>query len=330
MKKPQIDAAKITSPIQLLATWFVTLIVITGAFLGAAHVITEPAWIPAMFAIAAVANIPVFLTCMFLLQTKFRPEMLQDKYYLEHVEKTNRATSEAGQLKDILRTAGVDALALAEGKLVLSGDLLQQIRTHVERIDQALHSSDKQRTDYLSELPAEALYGYAEGLAAEQRWLAAAEVLERYAILKPQDWQAHHLRSVCYANARGGQQPDLGALRAGSDAIANIPADLARNVKARLYGYRGAILKRLRRLDEAESELLFANHQATKKYEKIDTTYNLACVYAMQGRREDMLKAVQQIKDSSDYMRLISSHLQDYFTKFASDPDLLRLIAATN
>ena len=90
MNKPQIDAAKITSPIQLLATWFVTLIVITAAFLGAAHVVTEPSWVPAMLAIAAVANIPVFLVCMFLLQTKFRPELIQDKYYLEHVKKNKQ------------------------------------------------------------------------------------------------------------------------------------------------------------------------------------------------------------------------------------------------
>jgi Flp pilus assembly protein TadD len=212
---------------------------------------------------------------------------------------------------------------------------LQQIRTHVERIDQTLHSSDEQRTDStrtdpLSELPAEALHAYAEGLAAERRWLAAADVLERYAVLKPQDWTAHHLRSVFYANARGGPQTDLAALLASSDAIANIPADLARNVKARLYGYRGAVLKRLGRLDEAESELLFANRQATRKYERTDTTYNLACVFAMQGRREDMLKAVQQIKESSEYTRSISNHLSDYFAKFASDPDLLRLISAAN
>ena len=57
------------------------------------------------------------------------------------------------------------------------------------------------------------------------------------------------------------------------------------------------MLKRLRRLDEAESQLLFAYPHAIDEYEKADIQYNLACVYAMQKRHQDMLDACAIVRN---------------------------------
>lgn len=92
MSKNQIEAHKITKPIQLLAAWLVGLAIINISFLGAATKITTPDWIPALLSIASIVNVPLFVLSIFLLQTKFRPEMQEDSYYSEYInQKTNKS-----------------------------------------------------------------------------------------------------------------------------------------------------------------------------------------------------------------------------------------------
>jgi uncharacterized membrane-anchored protein YitT (DUF2179 family) len=86
MKDPQLVPHKITKPIQLLAAWLAGLAVINGSFLGAAGAIHSPPWPPVLFAIAAVVNVPLFIVSLFLLQTKFRPEMQEDTFYSKYLE----------------------------------------------------------------------------------------------------------------------------------------------------------------------------------------------------------------------------------------------------
>ena len=64
-----IEPATVTRPFQMLAAWLAGLIAVDGAFLAAAAAIHAPLWVPAMLAVAAVANVPIFLACVFLLQT---------------------------------------------------------------------------------------------------------------------------------------------------------------------------------------------------------------------------------------------------------------------
>jgi hypothetical protein len=45
MKTKDIEPHKITKPIQLMATWFVALLLIVTAFLAAAAHISEPKWV---------------------------------------------------------------------------------------------------------------------------------------------------------------------------------------------------------------------------------------------------------------------------------------------
>ena len=90
-----IDTTKITKPIQLLAAWLVGLIFVNGIFLTTATSFVETEWLAAVLVIAAVINVPVFLVSIFLLQTKFRPEMQEDHYYNEYIkDKLGRLKSE--------------------------------------------------------------------------------------------------------------------------------------------------------------------------------------------------------------------------------------------
>ena len=87
MDTQKIDASKITKPIQLLAAWLIGLIIVNGSFLAAAAKLSTPTWAPTLLVIACVMNVPLFLICIFLLQTKFRPEMQEDRYYSEYLSK---------------------------------------------------------------------------------------------------------------------------------------------------------------------------------------------------------------------------------------------------
>lgn len=91
MQSPKIEPHKITTPIQLLAVWFVGLIALVGAFITGSATVQTPVWLQAMFGITAVCIVPVFLTLVFLLQTRFRVQVLDDQYYSawrERVDKT--------------------------------------------------------------------------------------------------------------------------------------------------------------------------------------------------------------------------------------------------
>lgn len=82
-----IEPEKITKPIQLLAAWLVGLIVVNGSFLTTAVYIQNPIWITSVLICASVINVPLFLVAIFLLQTKFRPEMQEDSYYSQYLDR---------------------------------------------------------------------------------------------------------------------------------------------------------------------------------------------------------------------------------------------------
>jgi hypothetical protein len=81
---------KITKPIQLLAAWLAGLLAIDSCFLFAASRLQQGTWESGALTIAAIVNVPLFLVAVFLLQTKFRPELQEDAYYSTYLSrKTN-------------------------------------------------------------------------------------------------------------------------------------------------------------------------------------------------------------------------------------------------
>ncbi|EHD0099286.1 hypothetical protein JZN58_004281 [Vibrio vulnificus] len=88
MSNQKIEPSKVTKPIQLVAAWLVGLVLVNGAFLGAAVGISEPVWLRGTLVIASVVNVPVFLLAIFMLQTKFRPQLQEDEYYSKYLDKS--------------------------------------------------------------------------------------------------------------------------------------------------------------------------------------------------------------------------------------------------
>ncbi len=87
MTTHRIQPEKVTRPIQLLAAWLTGLIIINGSFLLTATNINSPSWAPSALVIAAIINVPIFLISLFLLQTRFRPEMQEDRFYSKYLER---------------------------------------------------------------------------------------------------------------------------------------------------------------------------------------------------------------------------------------------------
>ena len=85
MNEYKIKPEKITKPIQLLAAWLIGLIVLVSALITGASLVTTPDWLPVFFSFSAVGIIPLFLLLIFLLQTKYRPQMQEDKYYSQYL-----------------------------------------------------------------------------------------------------------------------------------------------------------------------------------------------------------------------------------------------------
>jgi hypothetical protein len=232
----------------------------------------------------------------------------------------------AKQVKERMVRAGIGTDRLASGHALDDisskerNDLLAMLGDLTKRVDKLLR--DRATVDPIS------LRTAADGLIAEDRWLEAARAYEEYAKSSREDWQASYLRGVGYANARGGEETDRRAMCAVSDAIAYLPADAPPNLRARLFGHRGAIWKRLRRPEEALADLGIAQSLATGRYEVEDVLYNLACIYAIKGDREGMLNAVRNLaqRRSSRLHNSIRPHLHDYFSAFREDKELLALI----
>ena len=154
----EIKPHKVTKPIQLLAAWLVGLGVIDGSFLLAAAQVTSPSWAPGALVIAAIVNVPLFLFCIFLLQTRFRPEMQEDSYYSDYLlqqqtlkrvdptekleletslrtsvsEGLNALDSSMSELRDRLLRLETDSSGQVERAISRSKSVLDQVRRNVQ------------------------------------------------------------------------------------------------------------------------------------------------------------------------------------------------------
>ena len=87
MKTYKIEAHKITKPIQLMAVWFIALLLIDTSFLTAAAKISSPTWIAPILVISSICFVPLFLIGVFLMQTVFRRELQDDTFYSEWLKR---------------------------------------------------------------------------------------------------------------------------------------------------------------------------------------------------------------------------------------------------
>lgn len=117
MNNPQIDPAKVTRPIQLLAAWLAGLVLLDGIFLTAAAKISIPSWAPAALVIAAIVFVPLFLACFFLLMTRFRRHMQDDPHYSKYLMRLLDLPGSTGSpknLEELQKAAGDSASELKQ------------------------------------------------------------------------------------------------------------------------------------------------------------------------------------------------------------------------
>lgn len=124
MDKQNISPDRITKPIQLLGAWLVGLLTIDAAFLTAATKMDLNSWHSGVLVIAAILNVPIFIGALFLLQTKFRPELQEDSYYSTYL---NSRTNEIMKIpkSEILYEQLNSRIQLLENKI-------KQIKNSVE------------------------------------------------------------------------------------------------------------------------------------------------------------------------------------------------------
>ena len=119
METHKIEAHKITKPIQLMAVWFIALLLIDSAFLTAAAKITSPAWLAPTLAISAIFFVPLFLGCVFLMQTVFRKELQDDQFYSEWL-KRQEETFEDFSPENIIHNSGT-AINISSSPNIVAG-----------------------------------------------------------------------------------------------------------------------------------------------------------------------------------------------------------------
>lgn len=83
MRHLTIKPGEITKPIQIIAVWFIGLILLDGTLLTGAMYIKEPDWVTTVLVITLILTIPIFIGLIFLMPTRFRPEFLDDPHYVE-------------------------------------------------------------------------------------------------------------------------------------------------------------------------------------------------------------------------------------------------------
>jgi tetratricopeptide (TPR) repeat protein len=135
------------------------------------------------------------------------------------------------------------------------------------------------------------------------------------------DWEDYYIRGVNLANTRGGHETDLAGLRAYNEAIALAPPTTDENIRSRLHAYRGALLKRLRRLDEAMADLLLARQWAHDDREVEDALYNLAGVAALAGNKADAIAHLRELIARSPHWVGVIAAKKDYFANLQREPD---------
>ena len=160
----------------------------------------------------------------------------------------------------------------------------------------------------------------AKAFASNGEWSKAAYQYDLATRGVSDSWELYFYKGIAYANSRGGEESYLKALQAYADAVVYLPKDIERNLRARLFIYKGALLKRLNRTKEAENYILLGLQYATANYEVNDGLYNLACIYAMNGDTDNFEKTSIKLRgqDSEKY-EYLQYRVKEYAPKFNLD-----------
>lgn len=146
MTDPRIAPERITKPIQLLAAWLAGLILVNGSFLTAATVLSEPSWAIALLVVASALNVPIFLACLFLLQTKFRPEMQEDSFYSKYLELNTGKIIKSTAAETAIQNLKVELAESNSRHLEMIGSLDTGLKDLARQFAEAAEGADKSQS----------------------------------------------------------------------------------------------------------------------------------------------------------------------------------------
>lgn len=248
----------------------------------------------------------------------------------EKAELKSNLEDKKAEVDMLLKQAGIDPSTLIAGKRL--SEAAAGLQDTVHRLTADMQDTMRKLTRIEGEVSAKAETGAARTIAmvemASGHYSYAASQYDTVAASNSATWEDHFSRGVAHANARQGRPSDLAALLAYSNAIALAPENISDNRRAKLLTYRAAMFKRLGRLPEAEGDLGIALKLATSKREKLDAHYNLACVYAMQKRSNEMYAHVGELDET--YRSAVEIHLNDFFQHYKADSKLLAMLRLTS
>jgi tetratricopeptide (TPR) repeat protein len=224
---------------------------------------------------------------------------------------------------DLLDSGGASLDAILSGHPPELNEELMQAGVQVGSLAEDVRFVEKRAG--LDVVPPEALLEIGRGYLSLGNWAESARYLDAYVKRADADWEVYFALGVANANRREGQGSDREALRAYDDAMMRLPPDPPADLSARLYSYRSAIKKRLRRLREARVDAQIAKQLAEQRYEQVDATYNLAGIEAMLGNREAALLQIGELSRLGETY-LVLGHLDDYFSSLRDDPEFRSLV----
>ncbi len=180
-----------------------------------------------------------------------------------------------------------------------SFDLLNEVQ-RINSEFKATLSEISSKIESLEIIPEENSYelniSMAKAFASNGKWFKAATQYDLVTREISNNWELYFNKGVAFANSRRGWETNLKALQSYADAIVYLPNDLKGDMKARLFIYKGAMLKRLNRLDESENYVKLGMKYAKSNYEINDGLYNLACIHAMKNNVENFTNISKKLK----------------------------------
>ncbi len=202
----------------------------------------------------------------------------------------------------------VNTFSLEESAKKLGSDLSLKIKELTNQLEKSEVKDEGNDPEYHISM--------ANGFMSNDEWGKAADHYEQALKNGSSDWRLYSSQGVAYANTR---TENLLALQSYSNAIVFLPIEAESNIKSRLFIYRGAMLKRLRRIEEAILDVEYGRKLASKQYEILDSLYNLCCLYAMSHDQKMYSKTGKELKSLSnkqfEFMKLRLDEFAPEFKK---------------
>lgn len=228
-QEQEIDPTNVTKPIQLLATWLSALVLINGAFLTCAVTITSPWWASGALIIAAIMNVPIFVVLLFLLQTRYRVEQLDDEHYSKQLE-TNKQKLTVEDVSIEVATLRQDVFESVRNTLTLMEDIRSSLHTVVssEYNSQTISKSTSEVEHRLEETKVQI-----EVAQSKTEWEKYRIALNTF-LPRSNDIRATLKQEGVSEIEEFGKKPvDIGILACGS----NVPISIIRSIYRAIKGY---------------------------------------------------------------------------------------------